>query len=143
MTRRGAARGLLGVLGALALGGVASGCGPSAADTAEALTRVAEQVDGVRSAELEVASGAEFEKALEGVVEIDRSDRTAVLAVFDAVLGAIARHVKDSGRDEHLDVQGLTGRGSSGESVSVFDLDGSLVHDAVPIRALYPRYGLA
>lgn len=143
MGRRRAMRGVLGAVGALVLGGLVSGCGPSKEDIGADLRAAAEAVEGVDSVEAEVDGGGEFETWFSGVISIDASDRAELLRIYDAALGAVVRRIAEAGYSEHMSLKDLVGRAEAGE-VTVFDLEPTLTRSSrhIHARLLFERYGV-
>lgn len=142
VTRRGLGAAAL----ALSAGLVLAGCGPSTKKQrarGEAYTAAARRVPGVRAATLTVEGRAEFRSVIIGAVEIDASDREALLRVFDEVMKQIvtlASKDKDAKYDE---LQQIEGRSRVGV-VTVKDIDPDLVVGDWKVRPsqLYERYGI-
>lgn len=122
MTRRGVF-GAVGALAAAALTGCGGGGGGKALQAA--LNEAAGSVDGVDSTNLELVSGANFEKALRGSISTSAGSRTQAVDVFGQAMSAIATAAVEQGDAEverNRVVGAVTALTSDGEELSIWDL---------------------
>ncbi|WP_162801479.1 hypothetical protein [Brachybacterium saurashtrense] len=141
-------RGLLG--GAAALAAALSGCSLRGKDVSADAQKAAEAVDGVSSVALEQRAGANFERLLNGRIEIAEEDRATGIAVYDDAMRVIVTVIHDRLDDSEarsLRVGGIMAELADGTELDVFVLDPDTPGedprlDQVHAGAFYGRYGL-
>ncbi|GAA1488609.1 hypothetical protein [Brachybacterium sacelli] len=124
----------------LALGAsVLSGCGLRGRTLDEALNEAAGNVDGVTSSALETVTGAEFQRAIRGRVEISAARREQVLEIFGEVMTALvdAAYAQADADSEGSRVVGaITALSSDGEEYGIWDLRPDLEQSAGRLDAV-------
>lgn len=116
-------RGMLGsAMAAAAAMLVACGGGQ---DVQRAVNAAAEEVDGVQSSDLELASGATFQPLMRGTITTTAGTRSEGLEIFGRAMGAVARTAVEQGDPEaerSRVVGAVIAVTESGEELGIWDL---------------------